>query len=109
MVINGGGSVQDSVDAAVVLRFIEFDLERGYDFFRVGYGDDASDDSTLIKSFTGMLKLRALSSNKDAALWMAIVTDRSGTRQGFDIELNSIEVSGKDLGPYSQTTFSAYH
>ncbi len=77
----------DSIDNAFIyVTFIEFDLERGYDFLHIGDGYDPNDETTVIGSFTGLLKLRVISS-KASNLWMMMITDISETRKGFHIDL----------------------
>ena len=78
----------------VMLRFIKFDLERGYDFLYIGNGDDSTDESSIIHDFTGVLNLRSLTSI-DLALWMIFDSDRSGSRPGFHIQVTSIEKKRK--------------
>ncbi len=79
----------DAIEDIIWVKFITFDLERGYDFLQIGDGDDSSDESSLIGSFTGRLKLHVLSSN-EFQLWIVIVTDSSGISQGFHIEVTSM-------------------
>ena len=81
-------------EVIVILRFIQFDLERGYDFLYIGNGDDSTDESSLIYDFTGVLSLRLLAS-KGVALWLVFDSDRSGTRQGFHIQATGIEKKSK--------------
>ena len=81
-------------EVIVILRFIKFDLERGYDFLSIGNGDDSTDEASLIYDFTGILSLRLLAS-KSLAVWMVFDSDRSGTRQGFHIQVTSIEKKSK--------------
>ena len=79
----------DAIEDIIWVKFIAFDLERGYDFLQIGDGDDSSDESSLIGSFTGRLKLHVLSSN-EFRLWIVIATDSSGISQGFHVELTSM-------------------
>ena len=77
-------------EVIVILRFVQFELERGYDFLHIGNGYDSTDESSLKYDFTGVLSLRLLAST-GVAVWMVFDSDKSGTGQGFHIQATVIE------------------
>ena len=77
-------------DTKVLVEFISFEMERGYDFFILGNGEDPGQSSSVIGRLTGNVILRTLTSD-GSDMWMKLVTDGTGTRRGFHIDIRRIE------------------
>ncbi|XP_072022253.1 uncharacterized protein [Amphiura filiformis] len=70
----------------IVIDIMDFDLERNYDFLIIGDGEDPSDAESTIATLTGMVKIRRIVS-LEHQIWIKFVSDRTGTRRGFDIHI----------------------
>ena len=73
----------------IKLSILDFDVERGYDFFIIGNSHDIEDHETTIATLSGLVKLRTLTS-EGPEMWMRFKTDRSGRRQGFFLQLQEL-------------------
>ena len=81
----------------IYLQITHFDLETGYDFLLIGYGDNPSDANSILAKLTGQPKLRTLTSS-DSQLWIIFITDSSGVRSGYTIEFELLDeqfIAGK--------------
>ncbi|XP_022091293.1 CUB and sushi domain-containing protein 3-like [Acanthaster planci] len=68
--------------SVVVLHFINFDLQRGKDFFTVGSGHDPSDaDSLIARLSSALVSARVISTGPK--IWLKFQSDASITRRGF--------------------------
>ncbi len=74
----------------ILLRIIQFDLELGYDFLLVGFGQDANDDNTVLAKLTGKPKLRTLASS-NSFVWLKFLTDPSRSAEGYEIDVKLIQ------------------
>ena len=78
--------LSSSPDRKIVLDIVDFEMENSYDFLIVGNGDNTADQGSTIAKLTGRLKLRTLTS-MGSRLWLKVVSDRTGTRRGFKIDI----------------------
>ena len=74
----------------IVARIKFFDLERSFDFLRVGDGHESGLHE--IASLTGSVKVRALTSST-SSMWMALTTDNTGQMSGYRLELDQISAN----------------
>ena len=82
-------AVTTSTTYRLVVRICHFDLEDGFDFLFIGYGDNPSDSSSILAKLTGTPKLRALTS-LDNHVWFSFITDASGIASGYSINVTRI-------------------
>ncbi|XP_071489059.1 neuropilin-1a-like [Diadema antillarum] len=95
--------IRAPVAGEIVLKFIAFDLEPGYDFLKVGFGNrkdilyigdgkDVGNRATILATFTGSLQTTQRTSveSKSNWIWVMFVSDYADTREGFQIEISSI-------------------
>ena len=82
-------AVTTSTTYRLVVRIYHFDLEDGFDFLFIGYGDNPSDSSSILAKLTGTPKLRALTS-LDNHVWFSFITDASGIASGYSINVTRI-------------------
>ena len=78
----------------IVVRIVEFSIERGFDFLEIGNGDVIG--RNVIGHLTGDIKLRSFTSI-GKKLWMELTTDKTGTWKGFKLlfyEISPTQVSG---------------
>ena len=82
-------AVTTSTTYRLLVRIYHFDLEEGFDFLFIGYGDNPSDSSSILAGLTGTPKLRALTS-LDNHVWFSFITDASGIASGYRINVTRI-------------------
>ena len=74
----------------ILFRIIDFDLELGYDYLLVGFGQDTNDYNTVLAKLTGKPKLRTLASN-NSFVWLKFLTDPSRGAKGYEIDVKLIQ------------------
>ena len=90
----------------ILLRIIKFDLELGYDYLLVGFGQDTNNDDTVLAKLTGKPKLRTLASN-NSFVWLKFLTDPSRGAEGYEIDVILIQ-EGNIHGSINLLTFNIY-
>ena len=73
----------------IAIRIETFNLEDGFDFLHIGYGDNPSDQETTLASLSGKPKLRTLASTSNK-VWLTFITDESGVDSGYMLSFSSI-------------------
>lgn len=76
------------MESAILIHFIDFDLESGYDFLSLYNGATFSDD-TLIMRITGSRTPRDLA-EVTSTLWLRFQSDSIVTEPGFRLMLTVI-------------------
>ena len=74
----------------ILLRMIQFDLELGYDYLLVGFGQDTNEDNAILAKLTGKPKLRTLASS-NSFVWLKFLTDVSRGAKGYEIDVKIIQ------------------
>lgn len=77
----------------IKLMFLAFNLEDGYDTLTVGYGQDPTDESSIMSVLTGSSIPGDIVSPL-TSLWMRFSTDGSITKTGFLVNATATSKGG---------------
>ncbi|XP_077870444.1 CUB and sushi domain-containing protein 1-like [Saccoglossus kowalevskii] len=71
----------------IMVQFVDFDTEEGYDYFFSGNGNDPSQNSSVIWAHSGSVLPSNYRSSGDT-VWIRFVSDNSVSRSGFHVSLS---------------------
>ena len=87
-------SQTDSSGVHFKIYILQLSLEANYDFLKLGYGSDVTDDTTVVQLTSTESPNSVII--YDSTMWIRFISDWSGKRLGFVlyIELTSNNITG---------------
>ena len=82
-----------SSNGSTVIDVLDFFTEIYFDYLRVGFGNEVSDSSTLVK-ITGNQAPNKLILSGEIVVWMNFVSDGDNRKRGFRLQLKWTSVNG---------------